>query len=76
MSAGRQRSGKTVTREDLYDAVYTKVSLSRSESVELVELVLKEITHHLEQGETVKLSSFGSFVVRKNGPRMGRNPTG
>jgi integration host factor subunit alpha len=74
MSAGRQRSGKTVTREDLCDAVYTKVSLSRSESAALVELVLKEITHHLEHGETVKLSSFGSFVVRKKGPRMGRNP--
>ena len=51
-----------------------KISLSRSESAALVELVLKEITHHLEHGETVKLSSFGSFVVRKKGPRMGRNP--
>ena len=40
----------------------------------LVELVLKEITDCLERGETVKLSSFGSFVVRKNGQRMGRNP--
>jgi integration host factor subunit alpha len=38
------------------------------------ELVLKEITDCLERGETVKLSSFGSFVVRKKGQRIGRNP--
>jgi integration host factor subunit alpha len=74
MDAGGQRSRKTVTREDLCEAVYKKVGLSRSESATLVGLVLKEITDHLEQGETVKLSSFGSFVVRKKGPRMGRNP--
>src|SRR5258705_1023701 len=74
MSAGRRRSGKTVTREDLCEAVHKKVGLSRSESAALVEVVLKEITHHLEHGETVKLSSFGSFVVRKKVPRMGRNP--
>jgi len=36
--------------------------------------VLKEITDCLERGETVKLSSFGSFVVRKKGQRIGRNP--
>ena len=40
----------------------------------LVELVLKEITDCLEKGETVKLSSFGSFMVRKKGQRIGRNP--
>jgi nucleoid DNA-binding protein len=74
MDAGGQRSRKSVTREDLCEAVYKKVGLSRSESASLVELVLKEITDHLEQGETVKLSSFGSFVVRKKGPRMGRKP--
>ena len=44
------------------------------ESAALVELVLKEITDCLERGETVKLSSFGSFVVRKKGQRIGRNP--
>ena len=67
-------SGKTVTRADLCEAVYQKVGLSRTESAALVELVLKEITDCLEHGETVKLSSFGSFVVRKKGQRIGRNP--
>src|SRR6476646_8817605 len=67
-------TGKTVTRADLCEAVYQKVGLSRTESATLVELVLKEITDCLERGETVKLSSFGSFVVRKKGQRIGRNP--
>ena len=63
-----------MTRADLCEAVYQKVGLSRTESATLVELVLKEITDCLERGETVKLSSFGSFVVRKKGQRIGRNP--
>src|ERR1700679_158755 len=67
-------TGKTVTRAGLWEAVYQKVGLSRPESSTLVELVLKEITDCLERGETVKLSSFGSFVVRKKGQRVGRNP--
>ncbi len=67
-------AGNTVTRADLSEAVYQKVGLSRSESAAFVELVLKEITDCLERGETVKLSSFGSFIVRDKGQRIGRNP--
>ena len=63
-----------LTRVDLYEAVYREVGLSRSESLAMVELVLKEITDSLEKGETVKLSSFGSFIVRKKKHRIGRNP--
>jgi integration host factor subunit alpha len=65
---------RTVTRADLCEAVYQKIGLSRIESAAFVETVLKEITDCLERGETVKLSSFGSFVVRKKGQRIGRNP--
>ena len=71
---GAGMSGKTITRADLCEAVYQKVGLSRTESATFVELVLKEIADCLERGETVKLSSFGSFVVRKKGERRGRNP--
>lgn len=66
--------GKTITRADLSEAVYQKVGLSRSESAALVESFLDEISNCLEQGETVKLSSFGSFVVRQKNQRIGRNP--
>jgi integration host factor subunit alpha len=66
--------GKALTRVELYDAVYRKVGLSRSESSAVVELVLKEISDGVARGETVKLSSFGTFHVRQKGRRMGRNP--
>ena len=66
--------GRTITRADLSEAVYQKVGLSRTESTALVELVLREISDCLARGETVKLSSFGSFVVRQKGQRVGRNP--
>ena len=65
---------QTVTRVDLAEAVYRQVGLSRKESAGLVEMVLGEITDRLALGETVKLSSFGSFVVRDKGERIGRNP--
>src|SRR3954452_18138782 len=71
---GRAMAGNTVTRADLCEAVYQKVGLSRTESAQLVERVLQEITDCLEKGETVKLSSFGSFIVRSKGQRIGRNP--
>ncbi|HEY8350964.1 MAG TPA: integration host factor subunit alpha [Sphingomonadales bacterium] len=67
-------SGKTVTRADLTEAVYQEVGLSRNESAELVELVLEEIAQSLISGEDVKISSFGSFLVRNKGERVGRNP--
>jgi integration host factor subunit alpha len=73
-TAGLVLSGKTVKRADLCEAVHQKVGLSRTEAATLVELVLKEIADCLERGETVTLSSFGSFVVRKKGQRIGRNP--
>src|SRR5258708_27383390 len=65
---------KTVRRAALCEASHQKTGLSRTESAALVELVLNEITDCLERGENVKLSSFGSFVVRKKGQRIGRNP--
>jgi integration host factor subunit alpha len=66
--------GRTLTRADLAEAVYQKVGLPRNESADLVEVVLKEISGSLEKGESVKLSSFGSFGIREKGERVGRNP--
>lgn len=66
--------GKTVTRADLSESVYQEVGLSRNESAQLVETVLDFISDKLVDGENVKISSFGSFLVRQKGGRMGRNP--
>jgi len=67
-------SETTITRAFLSEAVYQEVGLSRNESAELLESVLSEIANALAKGETVKLSSFGSFSVREKGQRIGRNP--
>jgi integration host factor subunit alpha len=65
---------KTLTRSDLSEAVYREVGLSRNESADLVESVLGHMSDALVAGETVKISSFGTFSVREKGARMGRNP--
>jgi integration host factor subunit alpha len=67
-------AGKTVTREDLSEAIYQKVGLSRSESAGLVGQVLGEMGDTLVRGEAVKLSGFGTFTLRSKGERVGRNP--
>lgn len=67
-------SSTTLTRADLTEAIYQEVGLSRNESAELVESVLDEVASCLVSGENVKISSFGSFLVRQKNGRMGRNP--
>ena len=58
-------AGKTITRQELNDAVYQKVGLSRAESAKLVEGVLEGICATLASGRSVKLSGFGIFMVRR-----------
>lgn len=67
-------SEKTLTRMDLSEAVFREVGLSRNESAQLVESVLAHVSDSLVRGETVKISSFGTFSVREKAKRMGRNP--
>ena len=67
-------AGRTLTRADLSEAVHRELGLSRNESADLVESILDEVSSALVRGETVKISSFGSFSVRQKGLRMGRNP--
>ena len=67
-------AGKTLTRADLSEAVHRQIGLSRSESADLVKSMLDMMSEHLIEGETVKLSSFGTFMVRAKNGRVGRNP--
>ena len=67
-------SGKTLTRMDLGEAVFREVGLSRNESAQLVEAVLSHMSDALVAGESVKISSFGTFSVRDKNARVGRNP--
>lgn len=66
--------GGTLTRADLADIVHRKLGLSRAESAGLVERVLHHMCHALANGENVKISGFGTFILRDKGERIGRNP--
>ncbi|MBB3882695.1 integration host factor subunit alpha [Acetobacter oeni] len=64
----------TVTRASLAEQIYTQVGLSRTESVAFLETVLETMAKALEAGDSVKISGFGTFMVRRKGRRSGRNP--
>lgn len=64
----------TLTRADLADSVHESLGLSRADSAQLVESVLAHMCDALSNGENVKVSGFGSFVLRDKGERIGRNP--
>ena len=64
----------TLTRADLSEALHRQVGLSRADSSRLVEQILHEMCHALAEGENVKISGFGTFVLRDKGERIGRNP--
>ena len=65
---------KTTTRSSLSEAVFKNVGLSRNESANLVDSVFSEILMSLIKGDDVKISSFGTFIVREKKERIGRNP--
>lgn len=67
-------STTTLTRADLSNAVYREIGLSLSESTQLVDAVLEEVSTALSEGHSVKLSSFGTFKLRRKKERVGRNP--
>ena len=73
-STGKAVASSTITRADLSEAVYRQVGLSRNESAHLVDSVLEEVSVALESGDTVKISSFGTFLLRDKAQRIGRNP--
>ena len=70
----RKPSVGTLTRADLADIVHREIGLSRSESAGIVERILHHMCHALSDGENVKISGFGSFILRDKGERIGRNP--
>ena len=68
------RSVGTLTRADLAETINRKMGLSRAESLNLVEAILEKMCGALKDGENVKISGFGSFVLRDKKERVGRNP--
>lgn len=67
-------SDGTLTRADLAEEMHREIGLSRADSARVVEQILDHMCEALSQGENVKISGFGSFVLRDKGERIGRNP--
>ena len=65
---------KTLTRNDLIEVISDKVGLSLNDSSEMIENIFDFILTELESGHDVKISSFGTFKVKRKNLRMGRNP--
>ena len=63
-----------MTKADIVEHIYERVGFSKKESAELVEKVFEIIKETLAEGEKVKISGFGNFVVREKNARKGRNP--
>mgnify|MGYP000874936886 CR=1 FL=1 len=64
----------TLTRADLAESLHKNVGLSKAEASKLVESILDHMSNALAKGENVKISGFGSFLLRDKGARVGRNP--
>ena len=68
------RSMETLTRAAIAEAMNRKLGLSRAESLGMVESILRLMCGALSDGENVKISGFGTFLLRDKTERVGRNP--
>ena len=73
-SRSRRSRARTLTKSRIVDGVRAATGLPRTESSELVEALVEILKDALEQGDNIKISGFGSFVVRTKSSRLGRNP--
>lgn len=70
----KEKEMKTITRADVAETIYEEVGLSRKDSTDILDMILDEIVQELVRGKDVKLSSFGTFMLRSKKERAGRNP--
>jgi integration host factor subunit alpha len=64
----------TLTRADIAENINRQVGLSRADASAVIESLLNHVIDALADGENVKVSGFGTFVLRDKGQRIGRNP--
>ncbi len=63
-----------MTKAEIISRIDEKVGFSKKQATDVVEATFETIKGFLEKGENVKISGFGSFVVRSKNPRRGRSP--
>ena len=65
---------KTLTRAEMAEAISRDVGISVGDASRMVDAILEEMAAAMERGENVKISSFGTFLLRDKAARMARNP--
>ena len=68
------RTVPTLTRADLADSITRRVGLSREESLAMVAGIIRQMSDALGDGQNVKITGFGTFLLRDKAERVGRNP--
>ncbi|MDO9528585.1 MAG: integration host factor subunit alpha [Syntrophales bacterium] len=63
-----------MTKIDIVQDVCSKLGFSKKDSAKIVEAVFDIMKENLARGEKIKISGFGSFVVKEKKARKGRNP--
>jgi integration host factor subunit alpha len=63
-----------MTKAEIVERVYERVGFSKKEAVDIVELLFDLMKETLKNGEKIKVSGFGNFVVKEKRARRGRNP--
>jgi len=63
-----------LTKADMAKSLFNEIGLNKIEARELVNSCFQELVASLADGEQVKLSGFGNFVLRDKNERPGRNP--
>ena len=63
-----------MTKADLVDRIFEKIGLSKKEAQEIIEMLFDTMKQTFVEGESVKISGFGTFNVRNKVARRGRNP--
>ena len=63
-----------LTKKDLINSVYMQIGFSKNISENLIDDFLNSITENLKNEKKLKLSKFGTFLIRSKKSRIGRNP--
>ena len=63
-----------LTKKDLVNLIYMQLGFSKNISENLIDDFFQMIVDNLSNEKTLKLSKFGTFLIRKKKSRLGRNP--
>jgi DNA-binding protein HU-beta len=64
----------TVMMKGIFDEMAEGHKLPKRLAQELLSSMVEKVTHHLSQGNRIRIAGLGTLEVRKRESRTGRNP--